>query len=62
MKVYQCCNIETINKKYFCSECGGNDFEVKEVSDFGRVYSFTKIHIAPTEFADIAPYMLCLLT
>lgn len=61
MKIYSCCGKESITKKYFCSECGKNEFEEKEVSDSGTVYSFTKIHIAPAEFADIAPYNVVLV-
>ncbi|ALS79519.1 Zn-ribbon domain-containing OB-fold protein [Planococcus kocurii] len=61
MKIYSCCGTESITKKYFCSECGGSTFEEKEVSDAGTVYSYTKIHIAPAEFADIAPYNVVLV-
>ncbi|WP_240793337.1 Zn-ribbon domain-containing OB-fold protein [Psychrobacillus vulpis] len=32
-----------------------------EVSSNGSVYSFTDIHIAPAEFADIAPYTIALI-
>ena len=61
MKIYQCGEYESITKKYFCPECGSKDFVEKEVSDHGTVYSFTKIHIAPPEFADIAPYNVVLV-
>jgi len=61
MNVYECCGIESVTKKYFCQECGGEKFAVKEVSEVGSVYSFTKIHIAPAEFADIAPYHVVLV-
>jgi uncharacterized protein len=61
MKVYECCGNESITKTYFCRECGGEEFTVKEVSDKGTVYSFTKIHIAPAEFAGIAPYNVVLV-
>ena len=61
MKIFKCCNNESITKKYFCKECGGSEFEVKEVSNQGTVYSFTKIHIAPAQFAGIAPYNVVLV-
>ena len=61
MKIYSCCGNESITKKYFCPECGETQFEEKEVSDNGTVYSFTKIHIAPAEFAHIAPYNVVLV-
>jgi len=61
MRIYKCCNNESVTKKYFCKECGGNEFTVKEISDQGTVYSFTKVHIAPAEFAGIAPYNVVLV-
>jgi uncharacterized OB-fold protein len=61
MKVYSCCNIESLTKKYFCPVCGGNEFTTREVSDAGNVYSYTTIRIAPAEFADIAPYNVVLV-
>lgn len=61
MNVYECCGIESVTKKYYCHECGGEEFAVKKVSEVGSVYSFTKIHIAPSEFADIAPYNVVLI-
>lgn len=32
-----------------------------EISSKGIVYSFTEVHIAPAEFADIAPYNVVLV-
>jgi len=61
MKIYSCCGNESVTKKYFCPECGGSEFEEKEVSDSGTIYSFTKIHVAPTEFAELAPYNVVLV-
>ncbi|WP_019413285.1 Zn-ribbon domain-containing OB-fold protein [Paenisporosarcina sp. TG20] len=61
MKVYECCGVETLTKKYFCPDCGGEEFADREISDSGTVYSFTKIHIAPAEFAHIAPYYVVLV-
>lgn len=61
MKIYSCCGNESITKKYFCPECGTSEFLEKEIKDVGTVYSYTKIHIAPAEFADIAPYNIVLV-
>lgn len=61
MKVYSCCGVESLTKKYYCPECGGNEFTERGVSGAGTVYSFTKIHIAPAEFAGIAPYNVVLV-
>ncbi|TQR21390.1 OB-fold domain-containing protein [Psychrobacillus vulpis] len=48
-------------KKYVCPKCLKGKFEYLEVSSNGSVYSFTDIHIAPAEFADIAPYTIALI-
>lgn len=61
MKTYQCCNNVSITKKYYCPECGGNEFTENEISDHGTIYSYTKIHIAPAEFEGIAPYNVVLV-
>lgn len=61
MKIYSCCGTDSITKKYACPKCGESNFTEKEVSDKGTVYSYTKIHIAPAEFADIAPYNVVLV-
>lgn len=61
MIIYKCCDNESITKKYFCPQCGSSEFEEKEVSNHGTVYSYTKIHVAPTEFAELAPYNVVLV-
>jgi len=61
MKIYSCCGTDSITRKYTCHKCGESHFKEKEVSDKGTVYSYTKIHIAPAEFADIAPYNVVLV-
>lgn len=61
MKIYSCCGNESVTKKYFCPECGSSEFEEKDVSDSGTIYSYTKIHVAPTEFAELAPYNVVLV-
>ncbi|TWT02437.1 Zn-ribbon domain-containing OB-fold protein [Planomicrobium sp. CPCC 101079] len=61
MKIYSCCGTDSITKKHACPTCRESKHEEKEVSDKGTVYSYTKIHIAPAEFADIAPYNVVLV-
>ena len=61
MKIYSCCGNDSIAKKYNCAVCGKSEFEEREVSDAGTVYSYTKIHIAPAEFAHLAPYNVVLV-
>lgn len=63
MKIFKCtaCDYESMSKKYICSKCLKGKFEEQEVSSSGTVYSFTDIHIAPAEFADIAPYTVALV-
>lgn len=61
MKIYSCCEKDSIAKKYYCPACGESEFKEREVGDQGSVYSFTKIHIAPAEFAHIAPYNVVLV-
>ncbi|RNF40194.1 Zn-ribbon domain-containing OB-fold protein [Planococcus salinus] len=61
MKIYSCCGKDSIAKKYYCPSCGESEFKEREVNGEGSVYSFTKIHIAPSEFAHIAPYNVVLV-
>ena len=63
MKIFKCnsCNYGSVSSKYTCPECRTGKLEEKEVSPKGTVFSFTDIHIAPAEFADIAPYTIALI-
>ncbi len=47
--------------KYICPKCRKGKLGPLKVSPKGTVYSFTDIHIAPAEFADIAPYTVALI-
>ncbi|BDH62191.1 hypothetical protein MTP04_23210 [Lysinibacillus sp. PLM2] len=61
MIVYECCGIESVTKKVYCSSCGKeitNEYDVPEV---GTVYSFTVIQVPPTQFAHLAPYTVALV-
>ncbi len=61
MKVYECCGVESVTKKVYCSNCRNEITKEREVPDEGTVYSFTVIHIAPAEYADLAPYTVALV-
>lgn len=63
MKIFKCnsCDYASVSSKYACPECRTGKFEAEEVSPKGTVFSFTDIHIAPAEFADIAPYTIALI-
>lgn len=63
MNVFQCnsCDYQSMSKKYVCPKCLKGKLEELEVTSTGTVYSFTDIHIAPSEFAGIAPYTVALV-
>lgn len=63
MNVFTCnaCDYQSMTAKYVCPKCRQGKFEAREVSSKGTVYSFTDIHIAPAEFAGIAPYTVALV-
>lgn len=63
MKIYKCnsCDYASVSSKYTCPKCRSSKLEAQEVSPEGTVFSFTDIHIAPAEFADIAPYTIALI-
>lgn len=41
-----------------CSECGGEDFSIKPISDRGRIETFTVIHVGPDDLAVQTPYVV----
>lgn len=45
----------------FCPRCSSQQFEEIQVSDYGEVYSYTTIRVAPSEFIDVAPYQVALV-
>ncbi|WP_262173917.1 Zn-ribbon domain-containing OB-fold protein [Saccharococcus sp. Marseille-Q5394] len=63
MKIFKCnsCDYVSVSSKYTCPQCRTGKLEAQEVSPIGTVFSFTDIHIAPAEFADIAPYTIALI-
>ena len=61
MKIYECCGIESVTKKIYCRVCGQEITNEREVLDKGNVYSYTVIHVSPTEYAHLAPYTVALV-
>jgi uncharacterized OB-fold protein len=41
-----------------CNECFSKEFEWVEVSNRGKLITYTVIHIAPTQFQSMAPYAM----
>jgi uncharacterized OB-fold protein len=39
-----------------CDNCFGQEFEWVEISGKGRLLTYTIIHIAPSQFQELAPY------
>ncbi|WP_051681342.1 Zn-ribbon domain-containing OB-fold protein [Virgibacillus alimentarius] len=47
--------------KYHCPICYTDELELMELSGYGEVYSYTKIHAAPKSLAHLAPYFIILV-
>jgi uncharacterized OB-fold protein len=50
------CGFATFPPRADCPECMGGEFEFKEYSGRGKVFTHTRIEAAPTGFDDEAPY------
>nr|WP_106779902.1 OB-fold domain-containing protein [Lysinibacillus timonensis] len=61
MRVYECCGIESVTKKVYCSSCGKEITNEFEVPDVGIVYSYTVIQVPPAQFSHLAPYTVALV-
>jgi len=42
--------------RVICTECGNRSFETVNLSNKGKVLTYTVIRVPPSEFADEAPY------
>ncbi|WP_240375662.1 Zn-ribbon domain-containing OB-fold protein [Bacillus piscicola] len=47
--------------KYLCQNCFSDQLEDSTIEGKGSVYSYTKIHAAPKQFAQQAPYFIVLV-
>lgn len=63
MNAFKCneCEYESITTKFYCPKCHYSKFDKFDIPEDGKVYSYTTIHIAPPEFADLAPYHVVLV-
>lgn len=61
--VKACTNCDNIlyESKYHCPTCYSDDLKMTEIDGRGKVYSYTKIHAAPKQFANQAPYYIILV-
>ncbi|WP_209121037.1 Zn-ribbon domain-containing OB-fold protein [Alkalihalobacillus sp. BA299] len=59
-KCKQCQSI-LYTSKYHCTTCYSDELEQTEIDGKGKVYSYTKIHAAPKQFAGQAPYFVILV-
>ena len=55
------CRHVTFPPKAVCPQCWSTDHEWIEIGARGSVYSWTRIHAAPTVFAAEAPYSVCIV-
>ncbi|MHC4548834.1 MAG: Zn-ribbon domain-containing OB-fold protein [Planctomycetota bacterium] len=55
------CGYSTFPPRADCPECMSGEFELKEYSGKGKVYTFTVIAAAPTGFDDLAPYTVAVV-
>jgi len=44
-----------------CDDCYGTQFEWVQISNKGKLLTYTIIHIAPIQFQDLAPYAIGIL-
>ena len=50
------CGDISFPRRYRCPECGSEEFKTVKLADTGKVLTYTVIRVAPSEFADEAPY------
>jgi uncharacterized protein len=55
------CQQQSFPPRNLCRGCWSTSLEWVELSLIGRLYSFTRIHIAPHAFKDDAPYAIGLI-
>jgi|SRR5690606_2869634 uncharacterized protein len=63
MKAFVCsnCGEESITERFLCPKCQSREFVKKDIPEVGEVYSYTTIHVAPPEYAYLAPYHVVLV-
>ncbi|GAA0610107.1 hypothetical protein GCM10009001_29290 [Virgibacillus siamensis] len=63
MEAFKCknCGYETITSSFYCPKCHTSEFDKIDITESGKVYSFTTIYVAPPEFAHFVPYQVVLV-
>ncbi|WP_216827487.1 Zn-ribbon domain-containing OB-fold protein [Alkalihalobacterium elongatum] len=63
LPVKRCKHCQSIlyTSKYHCTSCYSDELELTEIDSKGKIYSYTKIHAAPKQFADQTPYYIILV-
>jgi uncharacterized OB-fold protein len=47
--------------RLICSDCGAKDFKTIQLSDRGKIVTFTTIRVAPVQFATEVPYNIAIV-
>jgi len=55
------CGHQTFPPKLACPRCGSTSVAWTPLSTHGTLYSWTRVHAAPTAFAPDAPYCVCIV-
>jgi uncharacterized OB-fold protein len=55
------CGRQSFPPKSVCPACWSVDVEWRDLSSQGTLYSWTRIHSAPTAFQHEAPYAVCIV-
>ncbi len=55
------CGTLHLPPKPICRECYSNEMEWVELSGRGKIVTYTVIHVAPTQFVDMAPYAVAIV-
>ena len=59
IKAYQCteCNEMGVSVQALCKQCGNNKLNIKEISNVGKVVTYTIQTVAPDPFVNEVPYV-----
>ncbi|WP_458411773.1 Zn-ribbon domain-containing OB-fold protein [Schinkia sp. CFF1] len=63
VQVYECtkCAKKFVQRKWICPTCKNTEFQIKEISGEGKIFSFTTIHVSSQEFSHLTPYTVALI-
>lgn len=55
------CNKIFFPPRLICSSCGSKEFKTVQLSDTGKIVTFTTIRVAPAQFATEVPYNIAIV-